>query len=71
MDSSTGYDISAYFPYRAQGSILITTRSPRLPFANQFPLQKMRDIEQSFAILAARSGRKVDGGKIKMFDDKK
>jgi len=28
MDSLTGYDIRAYFPHRAQGSILITTRSP-------------------------------------------
>jgi hypothetical protein len=69
MDSSTGYDIRAYFPYRAQASILITTRSPRLLFAKQLPLKKLRDIEQSLAILAAGSGRKVDGGKIKSTDN--
>ena len=32
MDSATGYDIRKYFPLRAQGSTLITTRSQRLPF---------------------------------------
>jgi hypothetical protein len=69
MDSSTGYDIRRYFPYRAQGSILITTRSPRLIFTKQLPLKKLEDIEQSLAILAAGSGRKVDGGKIKTWDN--
>ncbi|KAL9591462.1 MAG: hypothetical protein Q9179_007698, partial [Wetmoreana sp. 5 TL-2023] len=61
IDSSTGYDIRTYFPHRAQGSILITTRSPRLLFAKQLPLKKLEDVEQSLAILAVRSGRKVDG----------
>jgi hypothetical protein len=28
--STTNYDIRDYFPYREHGSILITTRSPRL-----------------------------------------
>ncbi len=65
MDSATGYDIRAYFPHRAQGSILITTRSPRLLFAKQLPLKKLEDVEQSLAILAVGSGRKVDGGEIK------
>jgi hypothetical protein len=64
MDSLTGYDIRRYFPARAQGSILITTRSPRLPFGKQLRLKKLEKIEQSLAILAARSGRKVEGGKI-------
>lgn len=64
MDSISGYDIRGYFPPRAQGGILITTRSPRLLFAKQLPLKKLGDIEQSLAILAAGSGRKVDGGKI-------
>lgn len=63
MDSPTGYDIRAYFPNRAQGSILITTRSPGLVFAKELPLKKLEDLEQSLAILADRSGRKVDGGK--------
>ncbi|KAL8721410.1 MAG: hypothetical protein Q9181_007708, partial [Wetmoreana brouardii] len=61
MGSSTGYDIRAYFPHRAQGSILITTRSPRLSFAKQLPLKKLDNVEQSLAILAVRSGRTVDG----------
>ena len=65
MDSATGYDIRAYFPPRAQGSILITTRSPRLLFTKQLPLKKLEDVKQSLAILAIGSGRKVDGGKIK------
>ena len=64
MDSSTGYDIRTYFPNRAQGSILITTRSQRLLFAKQLLLKKLEGIEQSLAVLAARSGRAVDGGKI-------
>jgi hypothetical protein len=62
MDSLTGYDIRRYFPARAQGSILITTRSPRLSFAKQLRLKKLEKIEQSLAILAARSGRNVTGG---------
>jgi hypothetical protein len=64
MDSSTGYDIRNYFPSRAQGSILITTRSPRLLFAKQLQLKKLEKIEQSLAILATGSGREVSGGKV-------
>lgn len=64
IESSTGYDIRRYFPPRAQGSTLITTRSPRLPFGKQLQLQKLDNIEQSLAILVARSGRKVVRGKI-------
>ena len=69
MDSLTGYDVRVYFPYRAQGSILITTRSPRLLFAKQLPLKKLKDIEQSLAILADRSGRTVNGGKTMISND--
>lgn len=70
IDSATGYDVRAYFPSRAQGSILITTRSPRLAFAKQLPLKKLKDVEQSLAILATRSGRKVDEGERKTTDKK-
>ena len=70
MDSFTGYDIRTYFPYRAQGSILITTRSQRLVFAKQLLLKKLEGIEQSLAVLAARSGRAVDRGKINAVADK-
>jgi hypothetical protein len=69
IDSLTGYDVRAYFPHRAQGSILITTRSPRLPFAKQLLLKKLKDIEQSVAILLASSGRKADIGKLKIYDE--
>ena len=44
MDSSTGYDIRTYFPHRTQGSNLITTRSPRLLFANKLTLKKPEDV---------------------------
>lgn len=71
IDSLTAYDIRRYFPHRAQGSILITTRSPGLTFAKQLPLTKLVEIDQSLAILAARSGRMVNGGKIKTCDDEK
>jgi len=49
--------------------ILITARSPRLLFAKQLPLKKLEDIEKSLAILAAGSGRKVNGGKITACDE--
>lgn len=70
MDTSTGYDIRPYFPHRAQGSILITTRSTRLLFAKTLRLKKIEDIEQSLAILAERSGRGVGGGMIKVYSAK-
>ena len=69
MDSSTGYDIRTYFPHRAQGSILITTRSPQLLFTKQLRLKKLEDSEQSLAILGAASGRKISGGKLNIYDE--
>jgi hypothetical protein len=62
IDSSTGYDIRNFFPKRAQGSILITTRSQQLAFGKKLQLQKLDDVDQSLTILATRSGRKVNGG---------
>jgi NB-ARC domain len=62
IDSLTGYDIRDFFPKRAQGSILITTRSRRLTFTKQLRLQKLDDVDQSLIILATRSGRKIEGG---------
>ena len=61
--STTSYDIRDYFPHRVQGSILITTRSPRLSFAKQLAVKKLDDIKQSLSILATRSGRKTIEGK--------
>ena len=62
MDSSTGYDIRHFFPHRAHGSILITTRSPRLTYAKQLRLNKIDNIDQCLSILATRSGREINGG---------
>jgi hypothetical protein len=60
--STTSYDIRNYFPHRVQGSILITTRSPKLAFAKQLAVKKLDDINQSLSILATRSGREITGG---------
>jgi hypothetical protein len=62
MDSPTGYDIRHLFPHRAHGSILITTRSPRLTYAKQLRLSKIDNIDQSLRILITRSGREINGG---------
>jgi NB-ARC domain len=62
MDSSTGYDIRHHFPHRAHGSILITTRSPRLTYAKRLRLSKIDNIDQSLRILISRSGREINGG---------
>jgi hypothetical protein len=62
ITSTTSYDIRDYFPHRVQGSILITTRSPRLIFAKQLAVKKL-DIDQSLSILATRSGREIIEGK--------
>ena len=63
ITSTTSYDIRDYFPHRVQGSILITTRSPRLTFAKQLAVKKLDDINQSLNILATRSGREIIKGK--------
>ena len=66
IPSSTGYDIRRFFPHRVHGSILITTRSPRITFAKQLRLEKLDDVDQGLKILAARSGRE-GGGKENCF----
>ena len=63
ITSTRNYDIRNYFPHRVQGSILITTRSPRLGFAKQLAVKKLTDINQSLSILATRSGREIIRGK--------
>jgi hypothetical protein len=62
INSSTAYDIRDFFPHRVHGSILITTRSPRLIYAKQLRLNKLDDVNQSLTILAHRSGRTTEGG---------
>jgi hypothetical protein len=62
ITDATSYDIRDYFPYRRHGSILITTRSPRLVFAKQLTVKKLDDLNQSLSILATRSGREIIKG---------
>ena len=69
-DNLTGYDIRKYFPHRTTGSILITTRSPRLSFSEKPRLEKLQDIKQSLAILAIISGRNNERGKAIVLNDK-
>jgi NB-ARC domain len=61
-NSPTGYDIRRYFPFKDQGSILITTRSRRLGFAKELDLRKLEDVEQSLAILSNRSLQNMKNG---------
>lgn len=56
-------DVRKYFPFRSQGSILITTRSRTLYFAKQLPLRKLETPEQGLKMLSVRSGRSLTGGK--------
>ena len=63
ISNAMSYDIRHYFPHRGHGSILITTRSPRLGFAKQLAVKKLDDLTQGIEILATRSGREVTGGK--------
>ena len=62
VTTTTTYDIRDYFPHRGHGSILITTRSPRLGYAKQLALKKLDNLDQSLSILAIRSGRETTKG---------
>ncbi|TEY63628.1 hypothetical protein BOTCAL_0153g00160 [Botryotinia calthae] len=59
IQNSNGYDIRKFFPYKAQGSILITTRSSKINLGKQLQLGKFVNIDESLAILANHSGKKV------------
>lgn len=67
VKSKTGFDVRRYFPYRSQGSILITTRSTRLIFAKSLKLQKLESVEEAVAILSERSGRNLSQGESRRF----
>lgn len=62
--SATGFDIRSYLPYRAQGHVLITTRSPKLIFSKRLTLKKFDDLSSSLAILTQRAGRYLNTGKV-------
>lgn len=67
LKSETGFDVRQYFPFRSQGSILITTRSTRLTFAKSLKLQKLQSVEECVAILSERSGRNLSQGESRWF----
>jgi len=67
VKSETGFDVRRYFPYRCQGSILITTRSTRLTFAKSLKLQKLESVEECVAVLSERSGRNLSQGEFGRF----
>jgi hypothetical protein len=64
VNSPTGYDIRQYFLFRAQGAILIASRSRRLKFARELELRKLDDDEQNLEILSNRSGRDLRNRKL-------
>jgi hypothetical protein len=64
VNSPTGYDIRQYFLFRAQGAILIASRSRRLKFARELELRKLDDEEQNLEILSNRSGRDLRNRKL-------
>ena len=55
-DEPASYNIKQFFPYQAQGSIVITTRSPRLQIGKSLALKKL-DKSHGLQVLARRSGR--------------
>jgi len=60
--SPTGFDIRSFFPYRVQGYILITTRSPKLTFTQRLMLQNLQDVNSGLAVLSQRAGRDLSSG---------
>lgn len=56
-DDPDQYDIAKYYPSMAHGSIIITTRQPRRVRGEQIRVVPMTEVNDSLAILAARSGR--------------
>jgi N-terminal domain on NACHT_NTPase and P-loop NTPases/NB-ARC domain len=61
-EDPSSYEIRDYFPQRLQGSVLLTTRSRKITFARQLPLQKFETVEQGLEILSGRSGRSFTHG---------
>lgn len=61
--SETGFDIRSYFPHRAHGHILITTRSPRLTFSRRLTIRKLDNVDLSLAILSQRAGQDLTTGR--------
>ncbi len=51
------YDIRLFLPEVHHGAILITTRSARVHIGRRIPLGKLKDLDDSLAILSHTSGR--------------
>ncbi|KAI9672784.1 MAG: hypothetical protein M1831_000219 [Alyxoria varia] len=54
--SVEAYSIKKYFPYRCQGSILVTSRSSKIHFGKPLMLKKL-GLEQGLEVLTKRSDR--------------
>lgn len=59
MKDPQGYDIRSYFPEAHQGHILITTRSSRLEIGKVISIEKLLHTQESIAILASTSRRRI------------
>lgn len=59
MKDPQGYDIRSYFPEADQGHILITTRSSRLEIGKVISIKKLLNIQESIAIMASMSRRRI------------
>ena len=58
-DDPDQYRVSKYYPFVAQGSVIVTTRLPDRVKGQQIRLRSMAKEEDSLQVLATRSGRKI------------
>ncbi|KAK1636654.1 hypothetical protein BDP81DRAFT_449649 [Colletotrichum phormii] len=54
---SKAYDIRSYLPETDHGAVIITTRSATVKLGKRIPLGKLRDVNDSLAILTSTSNR--------------
>ena len=56
-DDPLVYDVEGYFPYRTQGSILVTTRSSHVQYGKSMHVKSMEPGQEGLEVLVKRSGR--------------
>lgn len=56
-DEPYAYDIEGYFPYRSQGSILVTTRSNHVQQGIPVDVKSLESRQEGLEVLVRRSGR--------------
>jgi len=56
-DDPAQYDLTAYYPSVAHGSIIVTTRQPNRVNGDPISVRSLENMEESLQILATRSGR--------------